>query len=770
MQIAVIGNFLPRQCGIATFTGNFIDSILSCCPGDNEPHTITGIAIDDPESRYQYGEQVKYSIRRQQQEDYLQAAAFINNSGSAVCVLQHEFGIFGGESGVFILTLLQHIRIPVITIFHTVLKKPSYHEKEIMKKVGSHSSKVVVMSNLATSFLQKIYGIPSRKIQLIHHGVPDFSHHPATHSLKKQFPGKTILCTFGLLGRSKGIETVINALPAIMKHYDNFVYVILGKTHPNVKKHCGEEYRDYLKQLADAKKVGGNIVFIDEFVTEQQLKEYLMDVDIYITPYLNESQITSGTLAYAIGAGTCIVSTPFWHATELLANGRGSFFGFGDCNALAATLCSLLGNPAEREAIRKKAFAYGKGMYWKHTGRQYLELLETVRHQIPEKKKRLSEICLHRIPAFDMEHIVRLTDSTGILEHASFSTASFKEGYCLDDNSRALLLVAAAYRQGYNRKVLKLADIYLRYIKLMQKEDGSFNNDYTYDRKIIDVHVSEDAFGRTIWAMGYLIELGINDAYTQFAKDTFFRAAPHFSGLQSLRGMSNTIIGLCYFLKRYPDNEYVIHVLNILAGRIAAAFNKKSTAGWCWFEDVLTYDNAIIPLAMWHAAQITKNDEILTIAKKTTAFLDSVIMPGNKLSLIGNQDWFRKDAGRDPFGQQPVDAMAMVLLHQQAFAVTGNKKHYNKMLLSYSWFLGNNDLYIPLYDEETKGCCDGIEQYAVNRNQGAESAISYQLAYLSVKEMVIAVKAKGNKTLERYKKITGSMRAVTPEITASIAV
>ncbi len=750
MQIAVIGNFLPRQCGIATFTDNFIKSLRSSGQEGHEQHIITGIAVNETENQYVYDHQVKCIIRRQEREDYLKAAAFINNSGADVCVLQHEFGIFGGDSGVFILTLLQHLTIPVITIFHTVLKKPSFHEKEIVKKAGIISSKVIVMSELATTFLQSIYGIPPGKIQLIHHGVPDFSHHqPGNQSLRQQFPGKTILCTFGLLGRSKGIETVINALPALTQKHQNFVYIILGKTHPNVKRNCGEEYRDYLKELAATNKVSDHVVFIDEFVNELQLKDYLLEVDIYITPYLNESQITSGTLAYAIGAGTCIVSTPFWHAAELLANGRGTTFGFGDSNALSVALCDLLGNTARRNTIRQKAFVYGKEMYWHKIGALYLELAKSVRLQIPEKRKKLAEVCLHKIPTFNLEHIYRLTDSTGILEHSSFSIANFKEGYCLDDNARALLLVSAAYRQGHSKEVLKLADVYLRYIKLMQKEDGTFHNDYTYDRKIADSNGSEDAFGRTVWAMGYLIELGINDSYTQFAKDTFFRAAPHFAAIQSLRGISNTIIGICYFLKRYPDNEHFIHLLRILTVKLTDAFNKTKKGEWCWFEDILTYDNAIIPLALWHACQVTKSNELAAIATVGTAFLDSKVIKKNHLSLIGNQEWFRRDASRDIYGQQPIDAMAMVLLHQQAFAVTGSRKHYKKMLLSYSWFLGNNDLYIPLYDEETKGCCDGIEQYAVNRNQGAESALSYHLSFLAVKETVTKLKqAKSGKPAE----------------------
>ena len=764
MKIAVIGNFLPRKCGIATFTENFIKSVTAAGVTANDAISFDGFAIDDFALQHQYDPQVRYTIRRQHQEDYIEAARIINTSGATVCVLQHEFGIFGGESGVFILSLLRKLTIPVVTIFHTVLKKPSFHEKAITIQAGNMSAGVVVMSQLAAHFLHNLYDIPKAKIRVIHHGVPDFANQVATHPLKQLFPGKTILCTFGLLGRSKGIETVINALPAVLELNKDFVYVVLGKTHPNVKKHCGEEYREFLQAMARQNSVSDNVFFIDEFVDEDMLKQYLLDVDIYITPYLNESQITSGTLSYAVGAGTCIVSTPFWHATELLADGRGELFGFGDKSALSTILCKLLQNPCGRATISKKAFTYGKQMYWSHIGELHLELLREVSQGSDNGQQSKMANYLQRAPAFSLAHINRLTDDTGILEHACFSIANFKEGYCLDDNARALLLVSQAYRQGLNNNSLRLADVYLRYIKLMQKEDGSFYNDYTYDRRIMENSSSEDAFGRTVWVMGYLIELGINDAYTQFAKDTFFRAVPHIAGLASLRGISNSIIGLCYFLRRYPDNEHINHLLVVLTGKLVDQYNLNKTSNWSWFEQELTYDNAIMPLALWHACSVTRNSLLQEVAIASTAFIDEKVIVDNKLSLIGNQRWHRNGGERSGAGQQPIDAMGMVLLHQQAFTVTKEKKHYKKMLLCYTWFLGNNDLQLPLYDSETKGCCDGLEQYAVNRNQGAESAISYCLSSLTVRSTIAQVKALSKAQAAQVREIPSKLRLLSPAV------
>ncbi|MDB4292734.1 glycosyltransferase family 4 protein [Maribacter sp.] len=731
MKVALLGNYLPRPCGIATFTANLTTSILNAQQKETAPNEVFVVAMNDGVQDYDYPEIVKHTISQQEQSQYLDAAKFINNSEADICIVQHEFGIFGGESGVFVLGLLHELKMPIVTTVHTVLRTPSYHEKNILKKIGELSQKMIVMSNLAVEFLASIYSIPNQKISVIQHGVPDFSAIQHERSKLLSHPGKKVLGTFGFLGRSKGIETVINALPALIKVHPDVIYVVVGQTHPNVKKHSGEEYRDYLKNLAIDNGVEKNVVFEDGFFKEEDLKSFLMGLDLYITPYLNEAQITSGTISYAIGAGACIVSTPFWHAKELLADGRGRTFGFSDSIDLSNTLCALLDNPSEIEAMKSKAFAYGKEMYWNKIGEAHHELLQKVIHSTKvhlHKNKATTTVLL---PPFSMNHIKRLTDDMGILEHANYSVPDYKEGYCLDDNVRALLLVLMANKLEVDKDSVALADTYLRYIKLMQKEDGFFHNDMSYEKTFLDEVGSEDSFGRTIWAIGYLIRLAPNDSHFQFAKDIFFKSLPNFETIKSIRAIASIILGLGHFLKRYPDNENVMHLLQVLTSKLKQQHHDESSSEWNWFEPILSYDNAMLPLSLWESYRITQDKKTYELALVSTSFLFKKTFVNNRFSLVGNT-WLTKGEDRPSDGQQPIDAMAMVMLFSKAFAVTKETSYREKMHKAFSWFLGDNDLHIPLYDDESKGCCDGLGLHSINRNQGAESTISYLLSYLTI--------------------------------------
>lgn len=732
MRIAVIGNYLPRICGIATYTKNFVNSVLAAGVYDGTCDEIIVLAINDPEREYEYPDEVRFCIRQQHPEDYAKAAAFINDSEVDICILEHEFGIFGGSCGVFILSLIEWLRIPLVTTFHTVPETPSFHERLILTKIGKRSALVTVMSNLAIDFLSRIYGIWDEKIRLVHHGVPDFSALQHEPTLKKTYPGKIIICTFGLLGRGKGIETVINALPDLLPEYSSFVYIILGKTHPAVLQHSGETYREQLNTLVSRNGLDQHVVFMDEFPDEDMLRQYLLDVDIYITPYLNRAQISSGTLSYAMGAGACIVSTPYWHAAELLANSRGELFDFGDSQALTGILLRLCRDQEALYLTRQRAFSFGKRMYWSKIGRQYIKLIRQVFDAIIADASPGAPDITDNLPAFNFQHLRRLTDHTGILEHSCFSVASFKEGYCLDDNARALILVLKAWQQGLDKGLSGLADIYLRYIKFMQKEDGSFHNRCSYDRQIRHDEDSEDAFGRAIWSLGYLIEWAPTDAYLQFANDSFFKASPHFRNLRSIRGAAYSILGICHFLKRYPGNEEMITALNLLTIHLVRSYEASANADWEWFESSLVYDNAVLPLALWCAFAITRNRDLLRLAQKTTAFLNAQTLHDGQFSAIGNEGWMKKGGGKASFSQQPIEAAGMILLQEKAFCLTGEDTFRTNMLVTLSWFHGNNDLHIPLYDDQTHGCCDGLGITGVNRNQGAESTISYWLARLTV--------------------------------------
>ncbi|MFO7864666.1 MAG: glycosyltransferase family 4 protein, partial [Salinivirgaceae bacterium] len=448
MKIAFIGTYPPRQCGIGTFTRDLYNSVIIKDKVTAPQHNGFVVALNDFNTQYAYPEEVKTTINQEQLEDYIKAAKFINLSGADVCILEHEFGIFGGQDGVNILPLLYRLDIPFIVTLHTILKSPSYNQKAVLQQICGMAQKIVVMSNKAISFLKDIYDVPAEKIAFIEHGVPDL--HYNSEKSKKEFKleHKKVLFTFGFIGRNKGIETVIKALPEVVKKHPDVIYIVQGKTHPNVLRHSGEEYRIFLMRMVKNLGLEKHVVFLNEFIEVENLFKYLSAADIYITPYLNEAQITSGTLSYAVGVGTAAISTPYWHAQELLADGRGRFFDFNDEKALATLLTELLDNPKTLAAIKEKALSYGKKITWPKTGEKYTQLAKTIAQNGMAKSKRKETLFdLLIMPPFSLTHINRLTDDTGIIQHAKFGIPNLKEGYCLDDNARALLMVLMAHNQ-----------------------------------------------------------------------------------------------------------------------------------------------------------------------------------------------------------------------------------------------------------------------------------------------------------------------------------
>ena len=733
MKIAFIGTYPPRECGIGSFTKDLFNSVISKDKTSDYRHNGFVVALNDFNNHYDYPDEVKTSINQEQLEDYIKAARFINLSGADVCILEHEFGIFGGQDGVNILPLLHRLDIPFIVTLHTILKKPSYNQKAVLQQICNMSQKIVVMSKKAIDFLINIYNVPAEKIEFIEHGVPDLSYNPGKSKKEFKLEQKKVLLTFGFLGRNKGIETVIKALPSVVRIHHNVIYLVLGKTHPNVLRHSGEEYRIYLMRLVKNLGLDKHVVFLNEFIDVKDLFKYLSATDIYITPYLNESQITSGTLSYAVGVGTAAVSTPYWHAEELLADGRGRFFNFNDNVALADLLIELLDNPKLLSSIKKKAFDYGKKITWPKTGEKYKLLAKNVaENAIIETPKKDTIFDLLIMPAFSLSHINRLTDDTGIIQHAKFGIPNLKEGYCLDDNARALLMVLMAYNQFKDSRALELSPIYLSYIHYMQNKDGTFRNFLSFSRQFLDEVGSEDSFGRTIWALGYLLGYAPNDAYYQTGKEIFFNAAPNFEKLVSIRSIANSMIGVCHYLKSHSNDDSMIERLRNMAKRLTIHFKENESSDWKWFEPLLAYDNGILPLSMLCAAEILNDNEITEIAISSMDFLTRHTLNNNYLSVIGNEKWFKKDSERSMFAQQPIDAMASVLMYNQAFHLTNNSEYLNKLYISFLWFLGENDLRMSLYDFETQGCCDGFEQHGVNRNQGAESSLTYLISYITV--------------------------------------
>lgn len=733
MKIAYIGTYPPRECGIGTFTQNLFESMIGIGGSERKLNEGFVIAMDDQKESYDYPKEVHLTVRQEQQGDYIEAVRFINLSGADICILEHEYGIFGGQNGVYILPLLHRLEIPLIVTLHTVLDNPSYNEKAIMKELCKMAEAVVVMTNKAVQLLTDIYEVPPAKINLIEHGVPDLKFNRSI--VKKQFKleAKKVLLTFGFIGRNKGIETVIRALPAVVSKHPETIYIVLGKTHPAVIKNFGEEYRLFLLRLAKSLSLEKHVLFLNEFIEQDELFQHLYASDIYITPYLNEAQITSGTLSYAIGAGAAVLSTPYWHATELLSAGRGRIFGFNNSEELALILIDLLDHPAKLKALRDKAFTYGQEITWPKIGRKYINLAKVTlkeRREQPQKKETILDPLL--LPPFSLDHVKRMTDDTGIIQHAKFGIPNLKEGYCLDDNARSLLMAVMAHKQMKLPLALDLLPIYLSYIHYMQNDDGTFRNFLSFRRDFLDVQGSEDSFGRAIWSLGYLLGNAPNDAYYQFASQIFNDAVPNFENLQSIRSIANTIIGTSYYLKRNPNDEVITKSLSKLSNKLVEQYGQNRTEHWHWFEELLAYDNAILPLALLHASSIIDDDAIRETAIESMHFLSKTTMKDGFLSLVGNENWYVKGGSSSMYAQQPIDAMAMVLMFHQAYDITKDKGYLSKLYSSFMWFLGENDMRMCLYDFETKGCCDGLESYGVNRNQGAESTLAYLISHLTM--------------------------------------
>ena len=738
MKIAYISTYPPRECGLATFNQNLIKAINANFTNQHLSETSVVIAMNnsDDVNEYKYPSEVKCVIRQNIQSDYNAAADFINESDVDACILQHEFGIYGGESGIYVLPFLNKIEKPIISILHTILNSPTFLQKAIIREVVKRSSKVVVMSKRAVEFLTDIYQVPKEKIQVIEHGVPDLEA-PISNPVREipSLTGKKILLTFGLISRNKGLETVVKALPKIIEKHPDAVYVVLGNTHPGIVKNSGEEYREYLKHLAAELNVSDHLVFLNRFVEEEELINYLTAADIYITPYFNEAQITSGTLSYAVGAGAAVVSTPYWHAQELLDDNRGRLFNFKDNAGLAEIVNQLLDHPDKLNALKNNAYQYGLQLRWPIIGKSYIAIAEKAINHPDYSEKILRQIIDPSLmPAFELDYVKRLTDDTGIFQHAKYGIPNRKEGYCLDDNSRALIMALMAYQNNNDVEALDLLPVYLSYIHDMQLENGNFRNFLSFSRQFLDEEGTDDSFGRTIWSLGYLINAAPNRSYAEFGYELFFKAVPHFKNLTHLRGICNTITGLSYYLRTHPYDERILNELNLLTDKLISAYNGTKGEDWHWFENQMTYDNAIFPLALFHAAEITGNPEVKQIAHESLLYLEKLTFNLNSCTPVGNDGWHvRGREGAMPiYDQQAIEIMAMVLMYFQAYIVTRESDYMKKMFSTYLWFLGENSLRIPLYDSETKGCADGLQPGGVNRNQGAESTLAYLISHLAV--------------------------------------
>ena len=730
-NILYVSSFPPRECGIATFTRD----LTSALDHKFNPSLKSKILAvnDNGSSIYNYGGKVKYQLNETDIEQYIETAEMINKSPKIklVCI-QHEFGIFGGEyNGEFIIPFMEKLNKPCVVTFHSVVPSPNSERLRVVQAIAKRASAIIVMAKKAIDILGKTYGIDTKKIHFIPHGIPtmDFVDRDKSERLKKSLglSGKIVLSTFGLINRGKGIEYAIKSLPKIVKKYPNILYLVIGETHPNIRKKEGEAYRNMLIEMVRDLGLKNNVKFYNKYLTLEEITDYLKATDIYMFITQDPFQIVSGTLAYAFGAGKPVIATPSLYAKELLQDGRlGFLVDFKSHSGIGEALDKLLSNPKLMNEMGKKAYELSRSMVWQNVAAEYLKVFKNL---IEVKES----VGLYKFPRIKMKHILNLTDDVGIIEHAKHSIPDRSTGYTLDDNARALIVAVKHYNKFKSEQSLKLIQTYLGFIYHMQKEEGFFHNRLSYDKKFLDEVGSEDSFGRALCAVASVIASKTNENIKATAKFIFDNGVKKIYELNNIRPKAYCLVALYDYYCVYKAED-IIEKVKYLAEKLLKDYEKSSISDWRWFEDSLTYSNGHIPEALFYAYELTKDEKYLKVAEESLEFLTSLVMIDKKLVLIGHNGWYNRGQERAFYDQQPVDASSMVQAYMIAYKVTGEPEYFEKAALAYNWFLGRNSINQVVYDEFSGGCYDGLLPGCVNLNQGAESTICHLLARLSLEE------------------------------------
>jgi glycosyltransferase involved in cell wall biosynthesis len=703
--------------------------------------------VNDPDSNYDYPEQVRVELTQEDLGSYERAAEFLNFNGNDLVCLQHEYGIFGGSAGRYILALLRRLRMPLVTTLHTVLREPDANQRIVLEEIAQLSDRLVVMSELAAQMLREVYGVPDEKIDVIPHGVQDLPFMDPNF-FKDQFgtEGKSVLLTFGLLSPNKGIENVIRALPEILARHPDVVYIVSGVTHPHIRRREGERYRESLQALAAQLGVSSHLILNNRFVSTEELVEHVGAADIYITPYRQEAQVVSGTLAIALGAGKAIVSTPYWHAKELLAEKRGVIVPFESPDEIANAVVALLENDAERHAMRKRAYLHSRGTTWPKTARAYMASFQRARFERsllpraaqPDLADAVPMALTDCLPVLNTSHLLTMTDDTGMLQHAIFSVPNTREGYTTDDNARALIVSAGLDEDpGMERAAepLKLSHRYLAFLWLaFHPNTGRFRNFLGYDRKWLEDVGSEDSHGRALWGLGTVLGHSQNAGLRGAAGRLFEAAVPAVLRFTSPRAWAFSILGLQGYLDWFPGDRAMQSLRNALANHLLNIYEHCRSETWHWFEKSLSYSNARLPQALLLAGGRSNNKRMIAAGVESLEWLVTVQHRGDREIFvpIGSSGTFSESTEKARFDQQPVEACATVSACLEAYRLTGERHWSDEAHRVFNWFLGKNDLQVPLYDASTGGCKDGLHPDRVNENQGAESTLSFLMALLEM--------------------------------------
>jgi len=744
-RIAVIGNYLPRHCGIATFTTDLCAAISTECGSAR----LMALPVNDTEEGYDYPDRVRWSLAQDDVKSYQDAAEFLNFNNIDMVCLQHEYGIFGGPAGRHILHMLRALKMPVVTTLHTVLREPNPEQTLVMQEIAELSDRLIVMSDLSSQFLQEIFKVPVTKIDMVPHGVPDLPFlDPNFYKDRFGVEGKAVLLTFGLLSPNKGIENVIQALPQILAQHKNVVYIVAGATHPHILWRDGDKYRAGLQALAKEMGVESQVIFNNRFVSPEEMVEFIGAADIYITPYRHEAQVVSGTLAYALGAGKAIISTPYWHAIELLEDGRGALVPFQDPKAIAHKTIELLDTPAMRHAMRKRAYLFAREMIWKRVAQGYMESFSRARRDRMESpiiqfSARLIKKTLGQLPELKLDHFNQMTDDTGMLQHAIFTIPNRAEGYTTDDNARALMLAAALEQldADHHGKALTSTNSSTRYLSFLEHAfnpaKGRFKNFLGYDRRWNEPVGSEDCHGRALWALGTVLGISEDRGLRGAAGRLFELSLPAVVEFSSPRAWAYSLLGIQEYLSSFPGDRDAQRVRSGLSRRLLEMYESIQRPDWKWFENVLAYGNARLPQSLLVAGAACSDDRMICAGLESLDWLSNIqhCETNGHFVPIGSEGFYRKDAEKARFDQQPLEAAGAVSACLQAFRVTGDSCWRSEAWSAFNWFLGDNDLQLPLYDSATGGCRDGLHPDRANENQGAESTLSFLMALLEMRSL-----------------------------------
>jgi glycosyltransferase involved in cell wall biosynthesis len=750
-RIAVIGNYLPRQCGIATFTTDLCAAISA----EYGTARLLALPVNDTEQGYDYPERVRWSLAQDDVKSYQDTAEFLNFNNIDMVCLQHEYGIFGGPAGSHILHLLRGLKMPVVTTLHTVLREPNPDQLVVMEEIAELSDRLIVMSQLSSQFLQEIFKVPGSKIDMVPHGVPDLPFlDPNFYKDRFRVEGKAVLLTFGLLSPNKGIENVIQALPQILSKHKNVAYIVAGATHPHILRREGDKYRASLQALAKEVGVESQVIFHDRFVSPEEMAEFIGAADIYITPYRYEEQVVSGTLAYALGAGKAIISTPYWHAIELLDDRRGALVPFQNPTAIANKTIELLNTPAIRHAMRKRAYLFARDMVWKKVAQGYMESFTRVRSDRMESPRvqfsaRATPKTLDQLPELNLNHVNTLTDDTGILQHAIFTIPNRAEGYTTDDNARALILTVLLAQLGdgnnngdnkdrFGQANSAAPDFSRRYLSFLEHAfnpaNGRFRNFLSYDRQWNEPAGSEDCHGRALWSLGTVLGRSDNRGLRSAAGRLFESSLPAELESYSPRAGAYALLGIQEYLNSYPGDRDAQKIRSVLSRRLLEMYESIHRPDWKWFEDVVAYGNARLPQAMLVAGSAGADDRMVSGGLEALDWLLKAqhCETNHHFVPIGSQGFYHQDGEKARFDQQPLEAAGAVSACLEAYRITGDGRWRSEAWAAFNWFLGDNDLQLPLYDSATGGCRDGLHPERANQNQGAESTLSFLMAWLEM--------------------------------------